>query len=498
MLLKHFKTTSTLFAIVLAIGLTSLSPSTSKAQTADYLRDAEMQQLLRRMDLMQRELDYLRDAKPVVSQASTTGINVQPVNFTAAGGCSSCDLSGACGCGGQSGCNCGSGNAPCVDCPRVTTLSPYFNINVYGALRLDMLLSDARAVAPGTPYFLLPDSIAGFDQDTSDFHARQSSLGAMFSGPQIGSFKSGGNLLVYFYNDNAFADAYGILPLQAYGDLTNDNWRMAAGLQFDVFNPGAPTVLPFSVLLGSGNSGNAARGQIRLERFVYPGPNSQLKIQTALSEPITSLFDPSFRIAEDNGWPNFEARIALALGAPQGSGPTAIRPIEFGVSGVVGQFRNTVLDNNSLAIQRFVADVWGLGADLRWRINESFGAIAEFYTGEGLGTYNGAALQLFDPDRNFEGVRSTGGFGEFYVYWTPRLHSHFGYGIDDPVDADVPFTASLLGRTQNSTAYGNVLFDVTPNFRMALEISRRDTRFRNPLVPDNDGTFMHSQIAWIF
>ena len=147
--------------------------------------------------------------------------------------------------------------------------NPYFNIHIYGALKLDMLLSDARAVAPGTPYFLLPGSVAGLSQNTSDFHARQSSLGAMLTGPQIGSLQAGGNFLVFFYNDNAFADAYGILPLQAWGDLRNEYWRFAAGYQFDVFNPIVPTILPFSILCGSGNTGNAARGQVRLERFLH-------------------------------------------------------------------------------------------------------------------------------------------------------------------------------------------------------------------------------------
>ncbi len=52
-------------------------------------------------------------------------------------------------------------------------------------------------------------------------------------------------------------------------------WRFAAGLQFDVFSPGIPTVLPFSALAASGNAGNSFRGQLRLERFLYPSNDSQ-------------------------------------------------------------------------------------------------------------------------------------------------------------------------------------------------------------------------------
>ncbi|MCR9291613.1 MAG: hypothetical protein NXI32_02770, partial [bacterium] len=363
------------------------------------------------------------------------------------------------------------------------------------ALVLDMVLSDARAVAPGTPYFLLPGPAPGFDQNTANFHARQSYLGAQVNGPRVGSFQSGGNILVYFYNDNAFADAYGILPLQAYGELRNERWRFAAGYQFDVFNPGVPTVLPFSALLGSGNTGNAARGQLRVERYFATTQSSQWTLQCALSEPITTLIDPNFGLSEDNGWPNFEARLAYALGAVQANGQ---RPFEIGVSGIVGQIRNTVFNSDAVALQRFVTDVWGVGADFRWRLSDFLGVTAEVYSGQGLGTYNGGALQLVNPDEDFGGIRSTGGFGEVYTYWTPRLHSHFGFGIDDPLDSTVAVTPRLLGRTLNSTGYANAIFDVTPSFRVAFEVARRETRFLSPAVPDNAGTFFQSQVAFTF
>ena len=61
-----------------------------------------------------------------------------------------------------------------------------------------------------------------------------------------------------------------LVPAQIWGDLKNEDWRISAGLQFDVFNPGAPTMLAFSALAGSGNSGNAWRGQFRIERFLNP------------------------------------------------------------------------------------------------------------------------------------------------------------------------------------------------------------------------------------
>ena len=100
-----------------------------------------------------------------------------------------------------------------------------------------MLFNTARPIAAGTPFFLTPDSLTGLDQTTFDLHARQSTIGAAFTGPQMGGFQSGGLVMAMFYNDAVIVDQYGFLPLQAYGELRNQDWRFAAGLQFDIFAP---------------------------------------------------------------------------------------------------------------------------------------------------------------------------------------------------------------------------------------------------------------------
>ena len=62
----------------------------------------------------------------------------------------------------------------------------------------------------------------------------------------------------------------------------------------------------------------------------------------------------------------------------------------------------------------------------------------------------------------------------------------------------VPVTAAFLGRTENSTVYSNLIWDVTESFRVAFEVSWRETLYRSALVPDNDGVFFHTQFAWNF
>lgn len=392
----------------------------------------------------------------------------------------------------QNDCPSGIAPAPCVPCPRVTTLSPYFNLQIFGAVKLDMLFNTGRPVSPGVPFFLAPDSLTGLSQDTVDIHARQTTLGAALAGPTLGEFQTGGLLIGMLFNDNVIADRYGFLPLQAYGELKNEDWRFSAGLQFDVFAPGMPTVLPFSALAASGNAGNSFRGSVRLERYLTPVDDVQWTFQTALSDPITTTISPAFAISEDNGWPNVEGRIALGLGLPEQVGLGAQRPFEVGLSGVVGQIRTTVPPGD-----RVVADVWGVATDFRWKANQIFGFAGEVYTGQTLGTYNGAVLQTVNPE-SLLGIHSTGGWLEGFVYLTSSLHSHTGYAIDDPRDSDVSVLPEALGRTRNSIIYSNLIWDINAAFRVGFEVAWRETDYRSALNPDNEGIGFHTQFQWSF
>jgi hypothetical protein len=382
-------------------------------------------------------------------------------------------------------CECPLQPAPCNPCPHVSTLFPFYNVSVFGALQGNMLFNTARPVGPGTPFFLAPGPAAGLAQNTVDLHARSTSLGAAVTGPEMGNFKAGGVLLFMFYDEAIVLDIYGFLPVLMYGELKNEDWRFAAGLQFDVFNPNLPTMLTFSSLIGSGNSGNLFKGQFRAERYYHPSDNEQWTIQAALSEPISTTITNANALNEDNGWPNVEGRIAYGVGTPEQVGLEAKRPFEVGVSGVVGQVRTT-----QLAMFQVVANVCGVGADMRWKINDRCGIVGEVYSGQGLGNYGGGILQTTNTN-TFEAIRSAGAWGEFWYYWNPCLHSHIGYGVDDPVDRDT------VGPIRNETYFANLLWDVNKSLRVGFEFTWRETAYRGP-IRDNEGAGFHTQVQWSF
>lgn len=366
----------------------------------------------------------------------------------------------------------------------VFNLLPGLKVLLGGTVTADFVYASERTVAPGTPFLLTPASPTGASTQTFNALARQSALFGIFQGPEICGFESGGVVLANLYASNIVSELYGLLPIEAFGHLKNEDWRFAAGLQLDIFNPRIPTVLPFSMLLASGNVG-IYRGQARVERFLHLDDETQITLQAGISDPISTFISDSFRVSEDNGAPNFEARAVLGIGEVEGQGLLAHRPFEIAVSGVVGKFRTVDLT------KRVVASVWGFGSDWRWEVTEKFGTKGEFYVGQGLGTYGGAVLQAINTT-TFAPIWSIGGWVEVYYFLLPQLHTHWGYGIDAPQKSEL--ASGQVSR--NDTVFANLLWDVTKTLRLGVEGTYRQTDYIALL--NNQGFTVQTQVQWKF
>lgn len=270
---------------------------------------------------------------------------------------------------------------------------------------------------PGQPLVVSPK-----DPDASyDLSAQQSTVTAAFQGPKWGNWTPG-VFALFTLQDNLLAEGYSFTPVVFYGEIGDGHWRITAGQNFDVFAPRDPDNLTTGKLASSGNPG-AYRPQFRVERSVAQGSGFGGLLQLAVSSPITTALPSNLDLAnlqtqeivEDNGWPNLEARLNLGFGAvSERAGGRKLRPVELGVSGVVGQLR--VLDNIrptdplTLVVDRSTVNVWGAAFDGQIALGRRFGINGELYTGQGLGEYMAGIFQSYNRGTN-QAVPTAGGWG---------------------------------------------------------------------------------------
>jgi hypothetical protein len=223
-------------------------------------------------------------------------------------------------------------------------------------------------------------------------------------------------------------------------------------------------------------------------------------VQLGASSPITTALPRDVdltnlqaqEIVEDNGWPNLEARLNLGFGAyADRAGGRSLRPVELGVSGVMGQLR--VLDNIrpsdplTLVSDRSTVNVWGAALDGQIALGRRFGLSGELYIGHGLGEYMAGILQTYNRDTN-QAVPTAGGWGQLYVYLADNLRLNLGYGIDHAQDPGV------FGLQVNSGIFANVAWDVNAWLQLGLEGNYKLTTY--DVFGDKDAWVVISQVMF--
>jgi hypothetical protein len=368
----------------------------------------------------------------------------------------------------------------------------------FGTLDATLVSTSNATVARDFVMFASPKTPPN-DKPLFNVHGKASSIGFQIEGPKFGEFQSSGMLYWNFFGATPIDNVAGLFYVLGFGELRNENWRFAFGQNMDLINPRFPTMVNFGMGLGAGNIG-FARGQVRAERFFQPRGDDELALQLALSQQVVGdfAFDP-VAIGTDNGWPNIEGRIAYGTGpiglVPGGMLPAPHRPFEVGFSGLIGETRA------SGELQSVVDTTWAMGADARVQITEKFGVQGEFFYGQAIGTYVGGVGQSLNIT-NGRGIRSAGGWGELWYFLCPNLHTHWGYGIDNPLDQDVsaplpPPAPQGQPILRNEFYFANLMWDVTPNLQLAFEVSHYDTEYVAPLV-SNDAVVFQSRVQLRF
>ena len=349
-----------------------------------------------------------------------------------------------------------------------------FKIVPYGILWFNMAYETQRTVDGDYALYVYSPDVR--DYDAFHVNARATRLGLDVSGPKIPFFcdaSSGGKVEIDFFSPVQVPEnRAGVMLRHAYWEVKNEYFRLLAGQTWDLNAPLLPGTLMYSVAWGVGNLGYR-RAQLRYERYIPVSNVVQFALQGALA---VDLADNTPGLNGDHeGWPVIQMRSAVTLGE-RGPGK---RPITLGFSGHIGeQFyeRDPAVDTDDGKEK-----TWSFCVDLHMPLTERMGVQGEFFTGANLGHFMGGIVQGINPTTG-RAIRSTGGWIELWYDWTKRWHSHVGYGIDDPINRDVP----TGGRLYNDFIFANIMYDLTERFVMGFEYTHWKTHYQGRSPGDSD------------
>lgn len=357
-----------------------------------------------------------------------------------------------------------------------------FKIVPYGIVWANTAWETSRTFPGNFTFYALSSEDNGEDAYYVD--ARSTRLGIDVTGPQLwvcGDCADTGGKVEFDFQGQAMTENRGTVLLRhAYVEIKDDHYRLLAGQTWDVISPLLPNMLMYSVGWGGGNIG-FRRPQFRAERYFAFSDELLLTLQGSVNQSVFTPTDfpaaPTGFRGQPAGWPVVEGRVATTLGQ-RGEG---CQPIIFGISGHIGeQLYDFPAPDPRDDVGR---KTWSVNADVRIPITPRFGVQGEIFTGENLGPFLGGIIQGINPVTR-EPIRSTGGWGEVWYYWNCSVHSHLGYGIDDPRDADV----QPNGRIYNDFLFANIIWDLTKTFNIGFEFTSWDTRYRD-LAPGESERF---------
>ncbi len=360
-----------------------------------------------------------------------------------------------------------------------------FSITPYGYIWGNMVVSSERTDPGSYTLFVLSPTATGGAQSEFVTDVRNTRLGFDLGGPTICWFgtpsQTGGRFECDFQNALLTTENKPTVLLRhAYMEVKNDDERFLVGQTWDVISPLYPGMLLYTVGWDGGNIGYR-RAQVRDERYFALSDTSLLTAQISVNQDIfsdngTTDIAPT-EATEITGrsanWPLLEGRAAWKIG-PRGPG---CLPAEIGVSGHIGQqdFSQEFITGGAVTavLPNNERRTWSGNIDLRWPITERFGFQGECQLGENLSTFFGGIGQGIDPTTGGT-IRDAGGWFEFWYDWTPQLHSHVGYSVDEPNKHDLDTVGE---RSYNQFYFGNLLYDVTKNFLVGIEVSSWKTLY---------------------
>jgi hypothetical protein len=351
----------------------------------------------------------------------------------------------------------------------------------YGVLWTDMIYESSRTFPGRFILWIISEEQQG--EDTFQIEARYSRVGFDVKGPEVdlfGGIRGGARVEIDFLGGFTVENQPDARLRHAYWEAKNEQVRFLIGQYWDLVSPRLPNTVNFSVSWGVGNVG-FRRAQFRMERYIHLSDNLVWTLQGALAQNVIQDFagggpGTAGVVRETGNWPMIQGRTAFSFGRH------CREPITVGVSGHIGEtgfdFNEEFLGQPKADDQRY--RTWSFNVDAKVPLTDRCGLHGEFFTGANLSPILGGIVQGVCPCLRVP-IRSSGGWLEAWYDVTPNIHTHVGFGIDNPIDRD-----SVIGRTNNQVVYGNVFLDLTEHLITGLEVSSWRTGYHNKTLGTPD------------
>ncbi|WP_297057123.1 bZIP transcription factor [Thermosulfurimonas sp.] len=374
-------------------------------------------------------------------------------------------------------------------------------VDFYGFLKIDAVWQDANAVGDEYVLWVLPEhNLHGGHKYGADstftINFRHSRFGFNLY-KDYHRWRLFGKLEMDFYTQSNEEDTLpwnpNHSPLRArrvFVGVEKGTWQLLAGLDWLTISQLYPHLSNFPAGTFMGNIGYRMP-QIRLTKW-FDLSRGRLKFEAALEKPyafprmegIVWDEDPSDRA----GYPGLEGRISYTtkiLGQPA-------------LIALWGHYSEEEYDTVEGTED---ADSYSLGLELKVPLPLSFARkafiLGEIWTGTNLdGYYTGGVNQgtrfYLDNGRYVTDLRTKytnggkikdvdeidarGGWVELEIFWTPKLVTHFGWGIDNPDDGDLKGVSGA--RLQQQMYYANFLYRFTREFALGGEYMYIDCDYR--------------------
>lgn len=343
------------------------------------------------------------------------------------------------------------------------------SLSAYGFIKMEAIY-ETGAASHGN--FAIWAKDPGDNDGLFHLTAKETRFGLNMTGVSFSGFKVAGKLEVDFQSAGVDENKPYNYMRHAYVEISNGVLSILAGQSWDIISPLNPVTLNYPVMWGAGNIGYR-RPQLSLRTDFKTGKNV-ITLQAGIFRTIASDYDnDGIEDGAAAGFPTIQGRIGGKFLLGDSSS------LQIGLSGHYGKSKGQ---------REYVSD--SLNLDLLLVLSPKFRIIAEYFSGQNLGTYFGGIAQNVTPALGVE-IKARGFYINAVASLCKKLQFSAGYGVDDPDDA----TLGGGARSWNATYFGNLMLSLSPALKAGLEVSNWLTDYKGAQTRQKTLRFQHS---WIF